>query len=196
LVFLVRVALIWSMRWRSIFYLTIFAGVPSCCMASEIPERAVSIDVTMGQRDDRTTVWRTEYGSYRKDFTHQRVLRVRVRVHGSWRPDFTAQWIFIGADTANQNKLTIYGRGERNTRLGPGGEVVFQVESPVMSGTDSRYTALKRRDREGIKPYGWAVLLWQSGRLFAAKGATPELESFARKHAVAPIPPSNAKAKH
>lgn len=159
---------------------------PAFAQIPPLTGAAVSISAQVRQIDQRDTLWSTYYGSYAKEFAHQRALAVTLKTTGEFDRDIVITWAFVGSDLEKQNRFLIFGEGKRNTTIPRSGEFNFSAESPVFTGSDRNYIALGARDREGVRPAGWAIMIWQRDRFVTGLGSTPDMLAFAQKNTKPP----------
>jgi hypothetical protein len=130
-----------------------------------IPPRALALEVQLQQLDTKTTtLWQSHWGSYEKQHRAQRGLRVRVRMFGSFDPNVTVEWRFVGRSI--EGGLYVYDAGSRDTTIGKPESVIGIVGKPI-SGDDMKLVLAQQRDTSGGKPYGYAVRVLQKGKTVA-----------------------------
>lgn len=162
--------------------LLLLMATVSFAQPKAIQERAVSFATSVTQYDARITPWATYYGSYQKNFEHQRVLNIKIRVVGEVYTDFAVVWCFI-AQSRDGSGLKVFGSGDAVGKLDRGNSAQFLIDSPLISGTDAKYVALQIRSQSGLKPFGWGLAMVQEGRIVAATGSTPECRQIGIAHA-------------
>lgn len=154
----------------------LLALVPVMAAAADlIQERAVSFQSRVRQSDRSERLWQTEWGSFHDKAARQRVIELTIRVVGNVRRDFEAEWFFFGRREVGEGRIACYGHGRSAAVLDAGNKAVLAFESLVTEEDVLELRALGSSQRTGIKPTGWAVMLWQDGQLVAATGSTPEM---------------------
>jgi hypothetical protein len=174
------------MRRRFLLLSAFLFALSALAKLPPLTARAVSISADVRQIDQRDTLWSSHWGSYQKEFSHKRALSVRLKTVGTWDPRVTVTWAFIGSDTDDGNRFKLFASGERDAVISTTGELAFAVESPEFAGRDTKLNTIGIRDREGMRPAGWAIMIWQDRRFVAGHGSTAEMLDFARKNSPAP----------
>lgn len=138
----------------------------------------VTIKADLRAKDTVVAESKTRDGRYRSATTvHQRTLRVSVKTVGKVQPDVGVQWFLFAKDEADRVK--VYATGREVRRLDSAGTCVIEVTGEVESRRH-RYNGsyLQSKSDGGLVPSGWAVVLWQNGRIVASAGQTRESEEL------------------
>ncbi|MBW8782161.1 MAG: hypothetical protein JF599_09790 [Verrucomicrobia bacterium] len=134
----------------------------------------ISTKIEMVQLDQKNTSWKTDYGSYAKDALFMRGLSVMAKtIDDGANPDVIIKFAFTGIDQETKS-MVIYDCGMAPFQVlrGDGYSDIFFSE--VQTNSDTNYSALGERYRDGIKPNGWAVFLEQDGKEIYATASTTE----------------------
>lgn len=139
----------------------------------------VTIIANLRQLDSKATTWKTDYGSYNKEFAAIRILEVETRTTDRDRdPAATLYYGFVAFDVEG-NFSFLHSAGKMAINIG---KDKMEIQSAAMAGTDDKYAALGERNKSGERPNGWACYIVNANGEIAAAASTPEFVERFRAH--------------
>jgi hypothetical protein len=109
-----------------------------------------------GGTRDRKTTWKTDYGSFEKEFSQKRRIDIKIRNNSHEEKTYIVEWYFIGEDLDGKDKW-VFDWDKKEVTLKPRKKTEFTVSSKAITGTDEKYALLDRREKTGGKYDGYLV---------------------------------------
>lgn len=170
---------------------------------------AIILNIAQEQISSNGSNWRTQWGSFSKDFANQRALVVDTRhTLGNASAGVSLYWYFIGKNAPSGGFL-IYDFGSKDTTLSSTWSQHVLVSKPISVNTrrdntpDRQATAMLSNGvilnltiagrsgptvKTGITPNGWCLFVVQDGVLVAETSSTPEIGVWTKNALRAPKP--------
>jgi hypothetical protein len=112
-------------------------------------------------RESRTT-WQTSWGSYNKEKSQRKFVRVQITNTSKTDVDFEIKVYFV-AEGLDGKGRAIYSVKTEAFSLEDGEKWEGVLVSDILRATDDRYRALGTRERTGGKYDGWVLVLSGNG---------------------------------
>ena len=143
---------------------------------------SLSLDAkTVSSQTEETNSYKTDHGSYDKEYARVRLVEGTLRNMGKEAQDVTITTYFFGR-AVGTNKRVILKEEAQICLAMPNITVPIRHNSGIVEGKDLNLAAIGDRYTSGHKIEGWVMVVTdtQTKQVFCVKGSLPHLEALAK----------------